>query len=150
MSTETLHCTAGDHKWEREIKRGRKPKSCPDCKNKPKPKSQKKKVDEQTLKAAEVKYKQRTQMSGKFFRPIGEPRKKELASGKVLTSYEGFETGDGEVREGSYVKEKGMSGQYKFLSLIVREDGTAYANLMGVSGVYGGKHRAIGVENLTI
>lgn len=148
MNTETLHCKAGDHSWEREIKRGRKPASCPDCKNKP-TKTKNKKVDEKTLKNAEKKYKQRTQMSGKFFRPIGEPREKVLGSGRVLEVYDGFETGDGEVTEGTYVKEKGMSGQYKFLSLVVREDGSAYANLIGVSGVYGNKYRAIGVEKLT-
>lgn len=27
---QTLHCQAGNHKWERETKRGRKPVNCPD------------------------------------------------------------------------------------------------------------------------
>jgi hypothetical protein len=27
----TLHCELGNHSWEREAKRGRVPKSCPDC-----------------------------------------------------------------------------------------------------------------------
>lgn len=27
--TQTLHCQAGNHKWEREPKRGRKPINCP-------------------------------------------------------------------------------------------------------------------------
>ena len=30
MSMVTLHCQAGDHDWERESQRGRKPHSCPD------------------------------------------------------------------------------------------------------------------------
>lgn len=30
MATTTLYCQAGDHDWERESQRGRKPHSCPD------------------------------------------------------------------------------------------------------------------------
>lgn len=30
ITTVTLYCQAGDHNWERESQRGRKPHSCPD------------------------------------------------------------------------------------------------------------------------
>lgn len=30
MRTMTTYCEIGKHKWEREIKRGRKPKNCPE------------------------------------------------------------------------------------------------------------------------
>ena len=30
MSMVTLHCQAGDHDWERQSQRGRKPHSCPE------------------------------------------------------------------------------------------------------------------------
>lgn len=30
MTTITLHCVAGDHPWEREKKRGVRPKNCPE------------------------------------------------------------------------------------------------------------------------
>lgn len=36
MATETLYCEAGDHNFQRELVRGRKPKTCPDCKGTPK------------------------------------------------------------------------------------------------------------------
>jgi hypothetical protein len=31
VNTVTLHCELGDHTWERESQRGRRPASCPDC-----------------------------------------------------------------------------------------------------------------------
>jgi len=30
--TITLHCALGDHDWQREVVRGARPTSCPDCK----------------------------------------------------------------------------------------------------------------------
>ena len=30
MGTQTLHCTIGNHKWERKSKRGKLPRNCPD------------------------------------------------------------------------------------------------------------------------
>jgi len=150
MATETLHCDIGNHPFQRAVKRGRKPKACPECKaGKTVKKQVKKPVNKERLRDAERKYKQRVQNEGKYFKPIGEPNRKELPSGRVLTWYEGFETSEGEVRNGSLVREKGLSGQYRFIRLIVREDGTAYADLIGYSGIYTGKHRAIGVQNLT-
>lgn len=37
MALETLNCTECGEDWERERKRGRKPKVCPDCKDTPAP-----------------------------------------------------------------------------------------------------------------
>lgn len=156
MATETLTCEDCGQDWERELKRGRKPKTCPDCKNnttttktKPKPRPTKPVADPETLNKAEKKYKQRVQMQGKYFKALGEGSPFKTAGG-MLTIYKAFELDDGVVNKGGQVREKGMRGTYKFLSLAVREDGTAYANLIGISGTYQGKHRAIGVENLRL
>lgn len=88
-------------------------------------------------------------MAGKHFKPLGEGKPFKTAGG-VLLIYKSFETDEGVVQKDTFVREKGMQGRYRFKSLAVREDGTAYANLIGVTGTYEGKYRAIGVENLTL
>lgn len=149
MATETLKCESCDRTWEREVKRGRKPKTCPECKNKPK-EQKSKPVTEEALKKAERKYKQRVQVAGKHFKTIGKGKRFVGNSGTKLMIYDGFEFEDGTVTSGTIVREKGFRDQYKFRSLAVRDDGTAYANLIGVGGTYQGKHRAIGIGNITL
>lgn len=150
MATETLTCKECGGNWDRQVKRGRKPTVCPDCKNGVKPAAKTKPpADPETLNAAERKYKQRVQMAGKHFKPLGDGKPFKTAGG-LLMIYKSFETDEGTVEQGTYLREKGMQGRYRFKSLAVREDGTAYANLVGVTGTYEGKYRAIGVENLRL
>lgn len=150
MATELLLCeTCNDH-WEREVKRGRKPKECPDCKAGTKKSNTKEPANPEALKQAEKQYKQRVQMQGKYFKALGESSIFVTTRGKELTIFKSFELDDGVVHQGNLVRQKGLQGRYKVRSLAVREDGTAYVNLIGVSGTYEGKHRALGVDQITL
>lgn len=149
MATETLTCKYCGDNWQRTVKRGRKPTKCPDCKG-GKVKSE---VNETKLKNAEQQYNRRVQMLGNHLQPLGDPETVVL-SGREYTKYSAYEYDDGDrtytVKPGAYLRQKGLSYRFKFQSLIVREDGTAYANLIGINREYDGKYRAIGVDKLTI
>lgn len=151
MNTETLTCRDCGTSWDREVKRGRKPTQCDPCKGavtaKPKKKTP---VLPEILKEAEAKYKQRVQVAGRHFKPLGDPEIFVGSTGIKLKIFHSFEIEEGVVSLNTFVRESGMQGRYKFRSLAVREDGTAYANLIGVSGTYEGKYRALGVEQLTL
>lgn len=145
--TETLTCNDCGQNWDRERTRGRKPSKCPQCSGaKPAsiPKAKAKEVE--VVKEVTRQYKARVQMKGQPVQWLGDPTP--LTS--KLNVYKGYETADGVIIQGTVVRAKGFSDRYRVQSVVQREDGTGYANLVGVSGSYEGKYRAININNITL
>ena len=144
--TETLICTDCETSWERTITRGRKPTKCDDCKAGRKPASANTAPVPNGNEKVEAAYKARVQMSGQHVTWLGDP----VEYVTKYTQYEGFETSEGRVVKDSIVRRKGFSDKYKVMNIVVRKDGTGWANVMGVGGGYsGGKYAAINIDQIT-
>jgi hypothetical protein len=142
--TETLVCKECGESWTRELVRGRKPSKCSSCKNET-PSSAQTKEGSATLDKVEEDFKVRLKSgkSGSGIKFLGTPKRF-----NNLMVYSGWETPSDTFVRGSEVREKGSSDRYKVTNVMVRDDGSAYVNLTGVTGLYMSKYRAIDVRQL--
>lgn len=131
MALETLVCETCDAAWQRKVVRGRKPKECPTCKGEAPTKPQQ--YDEQANKA-----KRKVKLYAADLVEADD-------NGKV---FERFELDGYEVKPYTGLVYDGE--KYMFRSLVVRDDNTAYCNLVGKSGIYTHKYRSIELDKLEL
>lgn len=140
MATETLICSNCETSWERERVRGRKPKLCPDCK--PDAPTPKKKAE---ITAAGEVVRHRPVSSVVF--------DKELFAGQIANGdrrYVGVEIDGILYCNGMRVHVIGEDGTYTFSDATERHDGTVYMWLIGETGDYQGRHRAIHPDRIEL
>lgn len=133
MALETLTCESCDNDWQRKVVRGRKPKECPTCKGEPAP---------SPVVPQEERAKRKVKVYGKDVNPLWTDEGK--------THFKRFELDGEEVKMNTTMVYEGE--KYAFRSLVVRndEDNTAYCNLLGRTGIYKHKFRAIGLDKLEL
>lgn len=140
MPNETLICVECNTSWERERVRGRKPKLCPGCK--PDVTAPKKKA-ETTAEGEVVKHRK---VSSVVFN-------KELFAGNIANGdrrYIGVEIDGILYCNGMRVRVVGEDGTYIFSDATERHDGSVFMWLIGDSGEYEGKHRAIHPDRIEL
>lgn len=133
MALETLTCESCNNDWQRKVVRGRKPKECPTCKGEPAP---------SPVVPQEERAKRKVKVYGKDV--------VQTHSDDTKTMFKRFELDGTEVKHSSEFVYDGE--WYSFRALVVRndEDNTAYCNLLGRSGIYKHKFRAIGLDKLEL
>jgi len=151
MNTETLVCTNCGQKWQREIKRGRKPTVCPDCKNgtagnkavvpQPDPEPSDfvfKSVTPELVRAARV--------SDVEVEWVGDPVGVSMNAvhyDKAIVDGVTFSTGD-------TVRVHGERGTYRVRRFTeAQDDQYPFMEMVGLSGNYQGKYRAVGAERIS-
>lgn len=134
MAVETLVCQACGEDWERELKRGRKPKTCPDCKS-----------SNRKVKSKKVK------PSGVAFGNIVE--RKGLTEDHGFYRYDEVKDEDGNtVTAGTKVKmlNDRRDGEYKVRAYVEPNEGRAYFDVIGTSDLEQGKFYSLDPQRIVI